>query len=72
MGCRDIVGGGWLNLRPGDWTDDTEMALAVAEGVIKDPEAPVKHIGEAFLRWWVTDPPHIGTRSGRYSTLATV
>ena len=22
---RDIIGGGWLHLRPGEWTDDTEM-----------------------------------------------
>lgn len=57
---RDIVGGGWLNLRPGEWTDDTEMALAVAEGVIKDPENPVPHIGEGFLRWRAADPPDIG------------
>lgn len=58
---RDIVGGGWLNLRPGEWTDDTEMTLAVAEGIIKDPEEPVRHIGEAFLRWRATNPPDIGS-----------
>lgn len=57
---RDIVGGGWLNLRPGEWTDDTEMTLAVAEGIMKDPESPVPHIGEAFLRWRATNPPDIG------------
>jgi ADP-ribosyl-[dinitrogen reductase] hydrolase len=57
---REIVGGGWLNLRAGDWTDDTEMALAVAEGVAKDPENPVPYIGEAFLRWRATNPPDIG------------
>ncbi|SHJ45367.1 ADP-ribosylglycohydrolase family protein [Desulfofundulus thermosubterraneus] len=57
---REVVGGGWLNLRPGEWTDDTEMALAVAEGVIKDPENPVPHIGEGFLRWRAADPPDIG------------
>lgn len=58
---RDIVGGGWLNLRPGEWTDDTEMTLAVAEGVMKDPESPVPYIGEAFLRWRSTNPPDIGS-----------
>ena len=57
---REIAGGGWLNLRPGEWTDDTEMALAVAEGVLADPENPVPHIGEGFLRWRATDPPDIG------------
>lgn len=58
---QDIIGGGWLNLRPGDWTDDTEMALAVAEGIIQDPVEPVEHIGEAFLRWRATNPPDIGS-----------
>lgn len=57
---RDIVGGGWLNLRPGEWTDDTEMTLAVAEGIIAEPDAPVKHIGQAFIRWRNTNPPDIG------------
>lgn len=56
-----FVGGGWLNLRPGEWTDDTEMALAVAEGIIQDPSEPVEHIGEAFLRWRATNPPDIGS-----------
>lgn len=57
---RDIVGGGWLNLRPGEWTDDTEMMLAVAEGIIADPDDPVPHIGLAFIRWRNTNPPDIG------------
>lgn len=58
---QDIVGGGWLHLRSGDWTDDTEMMLAVAEGIIQDPSEPVEHIGEAFLRWRATNPPDIGS-----------
>ncbi|WP_194174841.1 ADP-ribosylglycohydrolase family protein [Desulfofundulus thermobenzoicus] len=57
---REVVGGGWLNLRPGEWTDDTEMTLAVAEGILVDPENPVPHIGETFLRWRTTNPPDIG------------
>lgn len=32
-GLRDMVGGGWLNLKPGETTDDTAMALCVAEGI---------------------------------------
>lgn len=29
-----MIGGGWLNLKPGEVTDDTEMTFAVAEGII--------------------------------------
>ncbi|MGB9813508.1 MAG: ADP-ribosylglycohydrolase family protein [Thermovenabulum sp.] len=57
---KDIVGGGWLGLCPGEWTDDTEMALAVAEGIIIDPEDPIPHIGENFIRWWKSNPKDIG------------
>ncbi|KAF1084758.1 ADP-ribosyl-(dinitrogen reductase) glycohydrolase [Sporotomaculum syntrophicum] len=57
---RDIVGGGWLNLAPGEWTDDTEMTLAVAEGVLMDPYAPISHVGERFLEWLNTNPSDVG------------
>lgn len=63
---KDIVGGGWLNLAPGEWTDDTEMTLAVARGIIADPDNPVPHIGQGFIRWRKTNPPDIG------STIRTV
>jgi len=56
----DIIGGGWLNLAPGEWTDDTEMTLAVAEGVLMDPYAPTFHVGERFLAWLNTSPPDVG------------
>lgn len=57
---RDIIGGGWLNLTPGEWTDDTEMTLAVAEGILANPWEPVEHVGERFLEWTKTNPPDIG------------
>lgn len=30
---RDIIGGGWLNLKPGEVTDDTQMTLCVCEAI---------------------------------------
>lgn len=57
---RDIIGGGWLNLSPGEWTDDTEMTLAVAEGILADPYEPAFHIGDRFLEWLKTNPPDVG------------
>jgi len=35
----DMVGGGPFNLKPGQWTDDTSMALCLAESLI-DPASP--------------------------------
>lgn len=57
---KDIIGGGWLGLRPGQWTDDTEMTIAVAEGVLVNPHDPVPEIGKRFLEWANTNPPDIG------------
>ena len=31
----DMVGGGWFSLDPGQWTDDTSMALCVAKSLIE-------------------------------------
>ena len=30
----DMVGGGPFNLKPGEWTDDTSMALCLAESLV--------------------------------------
>lgn len=55
-----ILGGGWLNLEPGQVTDDTMMTIAVARGIIADPANPVEEIGKEFVRWYQSDPPGIG------------
>ena len=69
-GLRDMVGGGWLNLKPGETTDDTAMALCVAEGIAaaetaaKDGSASddelTHQIGERFIGWLRSDPPDVG------------
>jgi ADP-ribosyl-[dinitrogen reductase] hydrolase len=55
-----IIGGGWLSLQPGDVTDDTEMMIAVAKGLIKNPENPIPFIGEEFLKWYQRNPQGVG------------
>ena len=46
---REMVGGGiW---EPGEWTDDTGMALCVAAGILTSPQDPVSEIGSRFLEW---------------------
>jgi ADP-ribosyl-[dinitrogen reductase] hydrolase len=48
----DIVGGGPFNLRPGQWTDDTSMALCLAESLIERRAFdPVDQL-ERYVRWW--------------------
>ena len=49
---KDMVGGGRFNLKPGEWTDDTSMALCLAESLIaKRRFDPVDQL-ERYVRWW--------------------
>lgn len=57
---KEIVGGGVWNLEKGETTDDTAMTLAVAKGVLKNPNDPVEEIGEEFLKWYASHPKDIG------------
>jgi ADP-ribosyl-[dinitrogen reductase] hydrolase len=50
----DMVGGGKFNLAPGEWTDDTSMALCLAESLIeKSVFDPIDQL-ERYLRWYRT------------------
>ena len=48
----DMVGGGPFGLRAGQWTDDTSMALCLAESLlVKDGFDAVDQMGR-YLNWW--------------------
>lgn len=47
-----IVGGGPFNLRPGQWTDDTSMALCLAESLIVCRGFDASDQLERYVRWW--------------------
>lgn len=57
---REIIGGGVMNLKPGEVTDDTIMTIAVAEGILENPENPIEAIGRRFVDWYSTKPNDIG------------
>ena len=61
----DMIGGGWLNVEPGEITDDTQMTLAVAEGILEEPENPIEAIGERFIAWARSGPKDIGGTCSR-------
>ena len=56
----EMIGGGWLNVVPGEITDDTQMTLAVAEGIIEGPDNPIQAIGKRFIEWARSGPKDIG------------
>ena len=48
----DVVGGGKFGLQPGQWTDDTSMALCLAESLIECKGFdPVDQLTR-YCRWW--------------------
>ena len=48
----DIVGGGPFGLEPGEWTDDTSMALCLAESLIKSNGFDPKDQMERYCKWY--------------------
>lgn len=57
---RDICGGGWLKLKPGRVTDDTTMALALGEAILKLGRVDARAAAEAFDAWMRGKPVDIG------------
>jgi ADP-ribosyl-[dinitrogen reductase] hydrolase len=55
-----MIGGGWLSVAPGEVTDDTQMTLAVAEGIAAEPENPIEAVGERFIAWITSRPKDVG------------
>jgi ADP-ribosyl-[dinitrogen reductase] hydrolase len=48
----DMVGGGPFRLKPGQWTDDTSMALCLAESLIERKGFDPADQMERYLRWY--------------------
>jgi len=57
---KDITGGGWLNLKPGQVTDDTEMSLALGRAILFGGGFHDKTIAEAFSVWLKSKPVDVG------------
>ena len=49
---HDIIGGGPFRLQPGQWTDDTSMALCLAASLIESGEFDAMDQMQRYVRWW--------------------
>lgn len=47
----DITGGGPFKLAPGYWTDDTSMALCIADSLLACSDFSSTDLADRFLRW---------------------
>ena len=48
----DMIGGGPFGLRPGQWTDDTSMALCLAESLLECNGFDARDQMQRYVRWW--------------------
>jgi ADP-ribosyl-[dinitrogen reductase] hydrolase len=62
---RDLVGGGWLHLAPGEVTDDTQMAMCIARSIAETRAFDPDDIARRFVDWLHTQPKDIGTTTRR-------
>jgi ADP-ribosyl-[dinitrogen reductase] hydrolase len=66
-GLGEMIGGGYLGWEPGEFTDDTQMALALAESILEagtfDPETTWRW----FTTWAMTAPDVGSTTSSSLS-----
>ena len=59
---EDMTGGGPFNLPCGSWTDDTAMALALAESLAVSGKLDCRDLMDRFVGWW---------KQGEYSCTGT-
>ncbi|RVW08192.1 ADP-ribosylglycohydrolase family protein [Prescottella agglutinans] len=63
----DMIGGGIGAFAPGEWTDDTSMALAIAEvaatGIDIAGGPGLDAVAAQFVRWYDSEPADIGNQT---------
>ncbi|BCS55774.1 ADP-ribosyl-[dinitrogen reductase] hydrolase [Geobacter sp. SVR] len=57
---KEITGGGWLRLKPGQVTDDTEMALCIARAIVRNQCWSLETIAGNFASWLKSRPVDCG------------
>jgi ADP-ribosyl-[dinitrogen reductase] hydrolase len=62
---RDIVGGGWLRLKAGQVTDDTQMSLALGAAILESGGWDLRNIAGHWLAWLRSKPVDVGNTCRR-------
>lgn len=67
VGAPQMLGGGLGGIAPGQWSDDTEMACAIALVAAAGGDLPCEQaldqVAGQFLRWYADGPPDIGNQT---------
>jgi ADP-ribosyl-[dinitrogen reductase] hydrolase len=64
----EMTGGGWQQLNPGEWTDDTQMALCLTESLLAKAVFDPDDIAQRFVEWKQSGPKDIGAHTSRVLT----
>ena len=59
-GLRDFTSGGWMDVAPGELTDDSRMMIDLAETLIQPGPVNMHALGQRFVAWMNEDPKDIG------------
>lgn len=63
----EMLGGGLGNFAPGEWSDDTAMAVCIGEvaatGMDLTSAEALDAVAEGFLRWYDSGPADIGLQT---------
>ena len=62
---QDLSGGGWLKLKPGQVTDDTQMSLALGGAIIDSGGWELGAIAERWVAWLRSKPVDVGNTCRR-------
>jgi ADP-ribosyl-[dinitrogen reductase] hydrolase len=62
---RHMLGGGWLRLKPGQTTDDTQMSLHLGRALIAHGGWDARAAAEEWAIWWRSRPIDIGNTCRR-------
>ncbi len=62
---RDMKGGGWLRIKPGQVTDDTQMSLALGRSLVRCGGLDRRDVCEEFAAWLKSGPIDVGNTCRR-------
>jgi ADP-ribosyl-[dinitrogen reductase] hydrolase len=62
---KDMTGGGWLRLKPGQITDDTEMSLYLGQAIIAGGGWNLNAVADGFAAWLKSKPIDVGATCRR-------
>ncbi len=70
-----MTGGGLGDFAPGEWSDDTSMAVAIARvaatGADLTSEAALDQVADGFLEWYAGGPADVGIQTSAVLTATT-